>query len=571
MNEPYFKKNQYIREAQRYNKIRKINYGNIETAKDNARTFSKTNPPNNRPVTVTTKDDTKAKNDNDNQVGKFEESLGGQFKEPAGGQFIQSQGGNFEESLGGQFKEPAGGQFMQSQDGNFKESLGDQFKEPAGGQFMQSQDGNFKESLGGQFMQSQGGNFKESLGGQFKHYQSSLFTGDQDNLNNNEGGQFDNSFRVQQTQVQLFNVVGDTDIVKYILKNGTQSVISNQNMDINPTQTNAIQPPARGTYSQDPVKFSKMWNQDKTVVRRLLEIQDENEPGHDPNHNQGIQMTCTKDGFMNFKNMPFQITNTIIAVKAVASNGQIWNWVGEINSNEFLIPLSSVSVLDILYHKTSLIRNQATRVYVPWMPSASAGGCKNVTSASGEWHGARISVSPKGGGINEVLEVVPDMGMRITRIVTTETTNVRAMQLLSVAKTRMEVMSVCLKFRDECIQRDHNTLSQTRSWMGWNRVELENSLHSPKSIMWVVDLKRSGECQVQLGSWLLASMQLKDNNKLSALFTETAERVCQSPQAMVLIRPGNAWPNLQAHRPRDTWSITFVELQKVNSWGQVPE
>ena len=398
-------------------------------------------------------------------------------------------------------------------------------------------------------------------------------------------------------QVQLSNIASDTDIVKDIFKNRTQYVNPNYNIgDLNQVKTDKV----TVQLTQNQKKILKILNEDKTVNRRLLGIDqlnaqlkilnvdktvnrrmlemDQSDAQQDSNTETGVQITCKNNGFINVKVLQFQDTNTIIGIKAVASNDTTWNWDGKMNSNEFLIPMASVSVVDILYTNNIENKTKALRVHVPWMPLSSTGTCKNFTDSSeegmlfaGKWQGARIGVTSMNGERNKVLQVEPDIGMRITRIVSIETISVRAMQLLSGAKTRDEVINVCMQFQDSCIQLEHNTLSNTRSWMSWQHASLENSLHSQKSILWVVDVKRSGDCEVSVGSWLLASMALKDPNKMSTLFTENVDRVCQFPQPIILIKPGFAWPNLKANNVRNTWSITFVELQNVNFEGKIPD
>ena len=596
MIENYFKKHRtYFKKHSKYFKNKKnfdsnkhnisINNENIPTyyKKDkkihyNARTVSNEYSLNKKPITQGNNSQSKSV-----QQGLYKESQDGQFqsglfKEFQDGQF---QGGVFKESQDGQFESGQEGVFNEYQDSQFKSGQEDLFKESQDGQFENGQKGLFSEYQDGQFKKSQVGQVKEAQGVQFKEFRDgqvkevgqsnefddSLIKGDHYKSTNNRDGQYDHSLRVQETQVQLFNILGDTDIVEDILKNETQTKQLNRKINIDATPTKATQLSVQETNSQTKLNNSKIRYEDKTVGRRLLEINEEM-VNQDPNTNKSVQVSCAKNGFIHLKNMNLHSTDTINAVKAVSSNGQTWNWVGVVESNDFFIPLSSVSMVDILYTKKPFNQTKALRVWVPWMPSASSGVCTNFTSASGEWHGARIKTSEE---TDDILEVVPDTGMRITRIVTTETTSVRAMQLLSGAKTRNEIMSVCMEFKDYCIQREHITMLETRPWVGWQQASLENSLHSPKSFLWVVDLKRSGECKVELGSWLLASTQLKDTSKVSTLFTETVDRLCQSVQAMVLIRPGYAWPVLQTHGVHNTWSITFVELQKVDLWGQVPE
>ena len=267
----------------------------------------------------------------------------------------------------------------------------------------------------------------------------------------------------------------------------------------------------------------------------------------------------------------------------MAADGTTWEWVdtlGVIHTpHEILIPLASVSVVHVLYTQTSSNETKALRVLVPCMSNTGTGVCHNSTESSSAtvWHGAYNRVPLGGEVLGRVVQVEPDAGMRITRIVSAETTSVRAMQLLSVAKTREEIIRVCdlPGHKSQCVVREHQSFPASRSWEGWQRRQLEDSpIKVPsgniRSVIWVADLKRTGVCQVQLGSWLLATMPMQGSQKMATLFTQTADRLCRSPQAMVLVRPGCAWPMLVSGKSPSTWTITFIELQNINVWGQEP-
>ena len=576
----YFKENQSIEVTQQEKNAFLIDSENMENTKGKNQTVNNQYPINNILKTqIRTKYNNQEKQIKDYHSAQFNEYQGGQFKSDQEGQFSESQGGMSNKYLGGRFQSDQEGQFSESQSGMSNKYLG--------GQLRSDQDSHFSKSLITLFKKDLEDRFNKYKVRQFKSDKQGRFNFHQGKFRSNQGGRFDNSFRVQQTQSGISNVMGDTDIVNYILPNTTQTMKSDHKTNTNPTHINYIQYPAQGTHRQNKSKVSKMWYQDKTVTRRLLEV-DEGQQA--PTNNNGVKITCTKEGFMRLQNAQLHSTDTIKAVKAVASNGITWNWVGAISSNDFLIPLSSVSIIDILYNKETTNEIKAMRVYVPWMPSASTGTCrqfssasdewKNFSSASDQWHGVHIKVTPNIGGMGEFLQVLPDKGMRITRIITTETTNMRAMQLLSVAKTRKDIMSICMEYKDSCIQQDHNTLFEKKLWRGWEQASLENSLHSPDSVLWVVDLMESELCQAKLGSWLLASMPSSDHNHISTLFTKSVDRMCKSPQAMALIRPGFAWPKLKSQETphalrsqsslNQRWSITFIELENVALVGSEP-
>jgi hypothetical protein len=160
--------------------------------------------------------------------------------------------------------------------------------------------------------------------------------------------------------------------------------------------------------------------------------------------------------------------------------------------------------------------------------------------------------------------------LRIVRIVTADTVSVRAMQLLSVAKTRAEVVDVCERFESACVLREHANIPVQQGWPAFSwlhepspQTSLSSSPHVHNAL-WVVDLQRTPECTAQVGSWLIASMPLaKDDSRFAALFTATAARWCDDPQPMVLIKPGFAWPKLlRTSSSNPQWTLMFVELGK---------
>ena len=171
-------------------------------------------------------------------------------------------------------------------------------------------------------------------------------------------------------------------------------------------------------------------------------------------------------------------------------------------------------------------------------------------------------------GENYVLRLSAEPGVRIARIVTADTVSVRAMQLLSVAKTREDVIDVCRKFTTSCVLREHTHIPTSNGWPAFSWLHGSNVVQGTPHMLWVVDLQRTPECTAQVGSWLLASYPLaKDNLRLTALFSATAVRWCQDPQPMVLVKPGFAWPRLLRSSPvQSQWTLTFVELQQYGEW-----
>ena len=168
-----------------------------------------------------------------------------------------------------------------------------------------------------------------------------------------------------------------------------------------------------------------------------------------------------------------------------------------------------------------------------------------------------------------------DRGMRISRIVTANTVSTVAAQKLSKAKSRAEILQICVtEHPNECILAEQMQIPSGFHdvKMGWGFEQAHGSpirVQSgvPGSILWVADLQRSHDCHLQVGSWLLGSIPLNTENKLSALFTKSASRVCTQPQPVVLVRPGFAWPALLKHNHQTEWSITFLEMHATDELG----
>jgi hypothetical protein len=168
-----------------------------------------------------------------------------------------------------------------------------------------------------------------------------------------------------------------------------------------------------------------------------------------------------------------------------------------------------------------------------------------------------------------------DRGMRITRIVTANTFSPTATQKLAKARSREEILQICvIQHPNECILFEQMGLPSTfqNTKMGWGFQQAYGSpvrakSGVPGSFLWVADLQRSADCHISVGSWLMGSMPLNTESKITALFTQSASRVCDQLQPVVLVRPGFAWPILSEGSKRTEWSITFVEMQDTDELG----
>jgi hypothetical protein len=168
-----------------------------------------------------------------------------------------------------------------------------------------------------------------------------------------------------------------------------------------------------------------------------------------------------------------------------------------------------------------------------------------------------------------------DRGMRITRIVTATTFSPTAAQKLSKATSRDEIMQICVRQHpDECMLYEVVKIPSVFQdvKMGWGFQQPYGSpvrakAGVPGSILWVADLQRTPDCHISVGSWLMGSMPLNTQGKISALFTQSASRVCAHMQPVVLVRPGFSWPALVSGSATTQWSITFVEMQNTDELG----
>jgi hypothetical protein len=169
-----------------------------------------------------------------------------------------------------------------------------------------------------------------------------------------------------------------------------------------------------------------------------------------------------------------------------------------------------------------------------------------------------------------------DRGMRITRIVTANTLSAEAMMKLSKASSRSEIMTICLvEHRSKCVLTEHDQLPMVENGghSGWSFEQVQGSpvrakSGVPGSVLWVADLQRTDNCHVSVGSWLLGALPLNTDDRLAALFTHSVSRMCEEPQAVVLVRPGFSWPVLvSGHSHIPEWSITFIEMQETDEFG----
>jgi hypothetical protein len=167
-----------------------------------------------------------------------------------------------------------------------------------------------------------------------------------------------------------------------------------------------------------------------------------------------------------------------------------------------------------------------------------------------------------------------DRGMRITRIVTASTVDKGVVEKLRVATSRDELLKICVwDHGDSCIisEHMHHPTTAHESHPGWSFEQqrgssVRASSGVPGSVLWVADVPQD-ECHVTVGSWLLGSIPLTDDTKTAALFSQSISQACDTPQAVVLIRPGFAWPTLVRRNNRAEWSLTFFEVQAVDELG----
>ena len=276
------------------------------------------------------------------------------------------------------------------------------------------------------------------------------------------------------------------------------------------------------------------------------------------------------------------------------------------------------SVYDVLVSsRKTPAKTRAVRVRAPWVHSA--GRClvsEGVTAVCGgsslAWHGGLMQIGgptqmatqgepvtplnttmeAHGGeiatnGISftttkarpstdmaDMIYLSLDRGMRITRIVTVNTFSDAAIKRIRRAKTREEILVLCQqKYADVCVVTEHLQLpsSPFTGHSGWSYNQLKGSSVRPSSgvpgsVLWVADIPKD-DCHLSVGSWLLGSIPLNTDYGISALFTRSISQLCDSAQGVVLVRPGMAWPKLVLKNERLGWSMTFIELQRLDELG----
>jgi hypothetical protein len=167
-----------------------------------------------------------------------------------------------------------------------------------------------------------------------------------------------------------------------------------------------------------------------------------------------------------------------------------------------------------------------------------------------------------------------DRGMRVTRIVTVTTVSDAAIKVLRMAKTRAEVMIICRQtYAESCVLTEHMQLPATidSEHHGWGYEQKKGSSVRansgvPGSVLWTADISKE-DCHLSVGSWLLGSVSLENENGVQALFSRSISQACAAPQGMVLIKPGFAWPQLIRGTNSMEWSMTFIELQNIDELG----
>jgi hypothetical protein len=172
----------------------------------------------------------------------------------------------------------------------------------------------------------------------------------------------------------------------------------------------------------------------------------------------------------------------------------------------------------------------------------------------------------------------PDLtsGVRISRIISVSTHSFDAMLKLARAKSRPEIMHTALiRHKRKCIMRDHQhiPLEFGDVYQGWsheprNGSPMRTNAGTRSSELWAVDGESFHHFEVEVGSWLLASMPGKDPNHVSALFSRNISRVQTDAQPVNLVRPGFSTVKL-VQTPEDgvQWVLTFLELVNSDELG----
>lgn len=167
-----------------------------------------------------------------------------------------------------------------------------------------------------------------------------------------------------------------------------------------------------------------------------------------------------------------------------------------------------------------------------------------------------------------------DSGMRISRIVRVSTTSYDAMLKLGLAKSRLEIMKICLvRHKKTTVLSEHHQLPMSVDGIhaGWRFEQRHGSpiracSGTPGSVLWVADL-HSNECELSVGSWLVGTVSLHGKNQITAFFTKSISRRGEGLQQIELIRPHFSRPVLVREDAGLQWVITFIELQHCDELG----
>lgn len=169
-----------------------------------------------------------------------------------------------------------------------------------------------------------------------------------------------------------------------------------------------------------------------------------------------------------------------------------------------------------------------------------------------------------------------DNGVRISRIIAVSTHSFDAMIKLGKAKSRAEIMHTALiRYKRKCILREHQTLpivvdEVRQGWIYEHRhgAHVRTNSGTRTSELWALDEESCHEFHVEVGSWLLASIQFQDANRVSALFSRNISRV-SGAQVVNLVRPGFVSDVKLIHTPDDglQWRFTFLEMDRCDELG----
>jgi hypothetical protein len=166
-------------------------------------------------------------------------------------------------------------------------------------------------------------------------------------------------------------------------------------------------------------------------------------------------------------------------------------------------------------------------------------------------------------------------GMRVSRIVTASTNSYNAMLKLGSATSRLEIMKICMiRHKRTCVLTEHRRIPMTFGdlYRGWSYAPRSGSpVHAnsgtSSSVLWVADIEKLETCQLELGSWLLATVPGNDDNHFNTLFSPSISQVHEAAQPILLSRPGFAQPKLVHTHLGLEWIIIFVELQQCDELG----